>query len=152
MSLTLKVTPFDSFGHCAFFMLVSWIIIKRFRPKGFGKQYLRFTNRPPTAPPTTTHHQPACRGGERVLIIAFFTRFSTPFLGKIAGETSAAYTEIFTLSYVSGRTVGIGAYLVRLGQRVIQKVSSPIILTGFRALNKVLGRDVYTSNLQVTNQ
>ena len=31
--------------------------------------------------------------------------------GKIAGETSAAYDEIFTLSYVTGRSVGIGAYL-----------------------------------------
>ena len=40
--------------------------------------------------------------------------------GKIAGETSKAYDEIFTLSYVTGRSVGIGAYLVRLGQRVIQ--------------------------------
>ena len=67
----------------------------------------------------------------------------------IAHESSAAYEDIFTLSYVSGRSVGIGAYLVRLGQRIIQKTSSPIILTGFNALNKVLGRTVYTSNLQV---
>jgi acetyl-CoA carboxylase/biotin carboxylase 1 len=41
--------------------------------------------------------------------------------GLIAGETSKAYDEIFTLTLVVGRTVGIGAYLVRLGQRTIQK-------------------------------
>merc|ERR1719157_338794 len=69
--------------------------------------------------------------------------------GKIAGETSAAYDEIFTLSYVTGRSVGIGAYLVRLGQRVIQMKQGPIILTGFSALNKLLGREVYTSQDQL---
>lgn len=68
--------------------------------------------------------------------------------GAIAGETSEAYNKIFTLTYVSGRSVGIGAYLVRLGQRVIQK-GPPILLTGFQALNKVLGRNVYTSNYQI---
>ncbi len=70
--------------------------------------------------------------------------------GMIAGETSRAYDEIFTLTYVTARSVGIGAYLVRLGQRVIQKESaSPIILTGYSALNKVLGHDVYVSNDQL---
>ncbi|CAJ1961615.1 unnamed protein product [Cylindrotheca closterium] len=69
--------------------------------------------------------------------------------GKIAGETSAAYDEIFTLSYVTGRSVGIGAYLVRLGQRVIQMQQGPIILTGFSALNKLLGREVYNSQDQL---
>jgi len=70
--------------------------------------------------------------------------------GLIAGETSAAYNEIFTLSIVVGRTVGIGAYLVRLGQRVIQKTSSsPIILTGYQALNTLLGREIYTTNDQL---
>jgi acetyl-CoA carboxylase/biotin carboxylase 1 len=69
--------------------------------------------------------------------------------GKIAGETSRAYDEIFTLSYVTGRSVGIGAYLVRLGQRVIQMEQGPIILTGYSALNKLLGRDVYTSQDQL---
>ena len=48
------------------------------------------------------------------------------------------------------RTVGIGAYLVRLGQRTIQKSSaSPIILTGYQALNKLMGVDVYHSNDQL---
>merc|ERR1711988_288054 len=32
--------------------------------------------------------------------------------GMIAGETSQAYDDTFTLSYVTGRSVGIGAYLV----------------------------------------
>ncbi|KAJ8902947.1 hypothetical protein NDN08_006265 [Rhodosorus marinus] len=68
----------------------------------------------------------------------------------IARETSIAYNETFTLTYVTARSVGIGAYLVRLGQRVIQRESNaPIILTGFNALNKVLGRSVYASNEQL---
>ena len=70
--------------------------------------------------------------------------------GLIAGETSVAYNEIFTLTVVLGRSVGIGAYLVRLGQRTIQKVtSSPIILTGYQALNKLMGCDVYLTNDQL---
>jgi acetyl-CoA carboxylase / biotin carboxylase 1 len=48
------------------------------------------------------------------------------------------------------RTVGIGAYLVRLGQRTIQKTSaSPIILTGYQALNKLMGVEVYSTNDQL---
>jgi len=69
--------------------------------------------------------------------------------GTIAGETSRAYEDIYTLTYVTSRTVGIGAYLARLGQRVIQKNSLPIILTGYSALNKLLGKQVYTSNVQL---
>ncbi|KAI9138810.1 acetyl-CoA carboxylase [Paraphysoderma sedebokerense] len=69
--------------------------------------------------------------------------------GLIAGETSRAYEDIFTITLVSCRSVGIGAYLVRLGQRTIQTEGQPIILTGAAALNKVLGREVYTSNLQL---
>jgi acetyl-CoA carboxylase / biotin carboxylase 1 len=70
--------------------------------------------------------------------------------GLIAGETSVAYDDIFTLTIVLGRTVGIGAYLVRLGQRTIQKASaSPIILTGYQALNKLMGTDVYSTNDQL---
>lgn len=38
---------------------------------------------------------------------------------------------------VTCRAIGIGAYLVRLGQRVIQVENSHIILTGVTALNKV---------------
>ena len=69
--------------------------------------------------------------------------------GKIAGETSKAYDEIFTLSYVTGRSVGIGAYLVRLGQRIIQMKQGPMLLTGYGALNKLLGREVYNSQDQL---
>jgi acetyl-CoA carboxylase/biotin carboxylase 1 len=50
---------------------------------------------------------------------------------------------------VTCRSVGIGAYLVRLGQRAIQIEGQPIILTGAPAINKLLGREVYTSNLQL---
>ncbi|XP_066870777.1 acetyl-CoA carboxylase 2 isoform X1 [Kogia breviceps] len=69
--------------------------------------------------------------------------------GMIAGETSLDYDEIVTISLVTCRALGIGAYLVRLGQRVIQVENSHIILTGAMALNKVLGREVYTSNNQL---
>uniref|UniRef100_A0A8C4Q2H7 Acetyl-CoA carboxylase n=2 Tax=Eptatretus burgeri TaxID=7764 RepID=A0A8C4Q2H7_EPTBU len=69
--------------------------------------------------------------------------------GAIAGETSLAYEEIVTISLVTCRAIGIGAYLVRLGQRVIQVENSHIILTGAAPLNKVLGREVYTSNNQL---
>ena len=46
------------------------------------------------------------------------------------------------MSYVTGRSVGIGAYLNRLGQRVIQSVDGPLVLTGYGALNKLLGKSV----------
>ncbi|KAL9247543.1 hypothetical protein vseg_020966 [Gypsophila vaccaria] len=69
--------------------------------------------------------------------------------GAIAGAYARAYQETFTLTYVTGRSVGIGAYLARLGMRCIQRVDQPIILTGFLALNKVLGREVYSSNMQL---
>uniref|UniRef100_A0A4W3IZZ0 acetyl-CoA carboxylase n=1 Tax=Callorhinchus milii TaxID=7868 RepID=A0A4W3IZZ0_CALMI len=69
--------------------------------------------------------------------------------GTIAGETSLAYNEIITISLVTCRAIGIGSYLVRLGQRVIQVENSHIILTGAGALNKVLGREVYSSNSQL---
>ena len=55
----------------------------------------------------------------------------------IAGETSQSYEEVVTMSLVTCRAVGIGAYIVRLGQRVVQIENSHIILTGASALNKV---------------
>ncbi|KAK2762604.1 acetyl-coenzyme-A carboxylase [Arachnomyces sp. PD_36] len=69
--------------------------------------------------------------------------------GLIAGVTSRAYEDIFTITLVTCRSVGIGAYLVRLGHRAIQIEGQPIILTGAPAINKLLGREVYTSNLQL---
>jgi acetyl-CoA carboxylase/biotin carboxylase 1 len=59
------------------------------------------------------------------------------YAGWIASETSRAYEDIVTISMVTCRTIGIGSYLVRLGQRVIQIDNSHIILTGYAALNKV---------------
>lgn len=59
------------------------------------------------------------------------------YAGMIAGETSKAYQDVVTISLVTCRAIGIGAYLVRLGQRVIQIENSHIILTGYSALNKV---------------
>ncbi|CAG4978405.1 unnamed protein product [Colias eurytheme] len=69
--------------------------------------------------------------------------------GLIAGETAKAYEDIVTMSVVTCRAIGIGAYVVRLGHRVIQVESSYIILTGYMALNKVLGKPVYASNNQL---
>jgi acetyl-CoA carboxylase / biotin carboxylase 1 len=55
--------------------------------------------------------------------------------GLIAGAPSAAYSETVTFTYVVARPVGIGANLVRLGQRVIQKKNAATtILTNFSAL------------------
>lgn len=67
----------------------------------------------------------------------------------IASAYSRAYKETFTLTFVTGRTVGIGAYLARLGIRCIQRLDQPIILTGYSALNKLLGREVYSSHMQL---
>ncbi|PAV62751.1 hypothetical protein WR25_22977 [Diploscapter pachys] len=69
--------------------------------------------------------------------------------GLIAGETSAAYDEVPTYCFVTGRTVGIGAYTARLAHRVVQARASHIILTGAPALNTLLGKEVYTSNNQL---
>ena len=69
---------------------------------------------------------------------------------SIASETSLAYKQVFTLTYVCGYSVGIGAYLTRLGHRVIQrKNDAPIILTGYKALNCLLGDNLYLSNDQL---
>ena len=65
------------------------------------------------------------------------------------GSSAGGLRQGWTVTLVSGRTVGIGAYLARLGRRVVQRGDQPIILTGYAALNKLLGRDVYTSHLQL---
>eukprot|EP00835_Amoeboradix_gromovi_P003283 NODE_211_length_14581_cov_0.368941.p1 type:complete len:1949 gc:universal NODE_211_length_14581_cov_0.368941:9406-3560(-) len=69
--------------------------------------------------------------------------------GLIASETFECYNECFTVSIVSCRSVGIGAYLSRLASRVIQKKDSCILLTGKDALNKLLQNKVYNNNLQL---
>ncbi|ULT93021.1 hypothetical protein L3Y34_002895 [Caenorhabditis briggsae] len=66
--------------------------------------------------------------------------------GAIGGETSRAYREIPTYCYVTGRSVGIGAYTARLARRIIQHKDSHLILTGATALNTLLGKKVYASN------
>lgn len=72
------------------------------------------------------------------------------YAGMIAGETSQAYNEIVTISMVSCRAIGIGSYLLRLGQRVIQIDNSHIILTGYAALNKVSGGALRNSMWRAT--
>ncbi|KAF5828836.1 carboxyl transferase domain-containing protein [Dunaliella salina] len=69
--------------------------------------------------------------------------------GAIASAFNRVFREGFSVTLVSGRTVGIGAYLARLGRRCVQRTDQPIILTGFAALNKLLGRQVYTSHMQL---
>lgn len=66
-----------------------------------------------------------------------------------ASETVRTYNKVPTYVYVTGRSVGIGAYLCKLNERVIQKKDSPILLTGYKSLNQVLGQNLYKSNLQI---
>jgi len=54
-----------------------------------------------------------------------------------------------TLICVTARSVETGAYFVPLRERAVQVEGQPIILTSAPALNKVLGHEVYTSNLQL---
>ncbi|XP_069882456.1 acetyl-CoA carboxylase 2 isoform X1 [Dipodomys merriami] len=124
--------------------------------KGFKYLYLTPQDYTRTSSLNTVHCRHVEEGGESRYVV-------TDIIGKddglgvenlrgsgmIAGESSLAYDEIVTISMVTCRALGIGAYLVRLGQRVIQVDNSHIILTGASALNKVLGREVYTSNNQL---
>lgn len=47
--------------------------------------------------------------------------------GAIASIYAKAFKEGFTITLVSGRTVGIGAYLARLGRRYVTLVALAII-------------------------
>ncbi|KEG05930.1 putative acetyl-CoA carboxylase [Trypanosoma grayi] len=69
--------------------------------------------------------------------------------GLVAGHMSKNYSEVPTISVVTGRSVGIGAYLNRIGRRVIQTDDAPLILTGSGALNRLLGKEVYSDNSQL---
>ncbi|KYK69048.1 acetyl-CoA carboxylase ACC1 [Toxoplasma gondii TgCatPRC2] len=103
------------------------------------------------------HFEEAVNGDQRRFVLDAIIGDPDKFIGvenlrgsgTIAGETSRAYDETFTLSYVTGRSVGIGAYIVRLAQRTIQMVRGPLLLTGYQALNKLLGREVYASQDQL---
>ena len=64
------------------------------------------------------------------------------YAGLMAGESSHAYKDVVTFTMVTCRAIGIGSYLARLSQRIVQLDSSHIILTGAMALNKVLGTEV----------
>ena len=69
--------------------------------------------------------------------------------GDIAAETVRTYRETMVLTYVTGRSVGIGAYVARMGGRIIQKRGSPLLLTGHKALNDLLGDTLYLSDDQL---
>jgi Carboxyl transferase domain len=70
--------------------------------------------------------------------------------GLVAGESSAAYDETFTHTCVTLRSVGIGAYSGRLGQRVVQNENAATaILTSFSALNNCIVHDVCLSHNQL---
>lgn len=71
--------------------------------------------------------------------------------GEIAGVSDEAYDKIFTASLVSGyMSTGIGSYLARLLHRVIQ--NGPMILTGYKALNKLLNAQKYVNNEQTSGK
>jgi acetyl-CoA carboxylase / biotin carboxylase 1 len=65
----------------------------------------------------------------------------------IAGESSAAYDETFTHTCVTARSVGIGAYSVRLGQRDIQKENAATTILS--ELNKCLVHYICLRNDQL---
>jgi hypothetical protein len=53
-----------------------------------------------------------------------------PLTAPMCTTPRRAFRDGFTITLVSGRTVGIGAYLARLGRRCVQRSDQPIILTG----------------------
>ena len=55
----------------------------------------------------------------------------------VCSPPAVAYCFSLLSVQVACRAIGIGSYLVRLGQRIIQVETSHIILTGAQALNKV---------------
>jgi len=67
----------------------------------------------------------------------------------LVSEMAKARQEIPTFTFVIDRTVGVGAYLAKLSERIVQRRDSAIILTGYQALNKVIGNNLYESNLQL---
>ncbi|KAM0679388.1 acetyl-coenzyme-A carboxylase [Binucleata daphniae] len=71
------------------------------------------------------------------------------YSGLIAKETCFAYNKTLVISYVTGISVGIGAYVNKLGQRIIQKHDSAIILTGFQAINTLLQTSKYKNNCEI---
>ena len=58
--------------------------------------------------------------------------------GMIAGETARAYRDTFTLSYISGRCVGIGAYLVRRARARSARITILLLTSKGTSLSEVL--------------
>ena len=95
--------------------------------------------------------------GEQVFKLTAIFGDNTEYLGcenlsgsaAVAAECARSYDEVVTITLVTGRSVGIGAYAARLCQRVIQLEDAPIILTGCNAMNKLVGSEVYQSNLEL---
>ena len=50
--------------------------------------------------------------------------------GLVADETSHGYDDIFTITLVTDHSIGIGAYLVWLGECAAQVEGQPFIFTG----------------------
>ena len=94
----------------------------------------------------TTHQCSALGLGLGSGVIMCGVVFSSP---KKICWTQKINVQIFYYVQVTCRAIGIGSYVVRLGQRIVQNENSHIILTGAAALNKVLGQEVYTSNSQL---
>ena len=67
----------------------------------------------------------------------------------LVSEMAKARNEILTITFVIDRTVGVGAYLARLSERIVQRSDSAILLTGYQSINKVLGKELYESNIQL---
>jgi len=67
----------------------------------------------------------------------------------LVAEMARARNEIMTITFVIDRTVGVGAYLARLSERIVQRSDSSILLTGYQSINKVLGKELYESNIQL---
>jgi biotin carboxylase len=67
----------------------------------------------------------------------------------LVSEMAKARKEILTITFVIDRTVGVGAYLARLSERIVQRKDSSILLTGYQSINKVLGKELYESNIQL---
>ncbi|EHY64824.1 hypothetical protein NERG_02227 [Nematocida ausubeli] len=71
------------------------------------------------------------------------------YSAQIAKDMARLYKSVPTMTYVTGRAVGIGAYLASIGGRTIQKIDAPIILTGYNALNSLLQKEIYKNNLEI---
>jgi biotin carboxylase/acetyl-CoA carboxylase carboxyltransferase component/biotin carboxyl carrier protein len=67
----------------------------------------------------------------------------------LVSEMARARKEIMTITFVVNRTVGVGAYLARLSERIVQRSDSVLLLTGYQSINKVLGNELYSSNAQL---